>query len=102
MKMPTKKYHNLVLFLFLPVFSLFAQNDLDQKVPLDPRVRVGKLGNGLTYYIQQNPKPENKVELRLAINAGSILEEDDQLGFAHFTEHMAFNGTKNFEKNECF
>ena len=100
MKMPTKKYHNLVLFLFLPVFSLFAQNDLDQKVPLDPRVRIGKLENGLTYYIQQNPKPENKVELRLAINAGSILEEDDQLGLAHFTEHMAFNGTKNFEKNE--
>ncbi|WP_194975718.1 M16 family metallopeptidase [Aquiflexum lacus] len=89
-------------FLFIIGFILsgLAQTDLDQKVPLDPRVRMGKLENGLTYYIQQNPKPENKVELRLAVNAGSILEGDDQQGLAHFTEHMAFNGTKNFKKNE--
>jgi zinc protease len=89
-------------FLFIIGFILpgLAQTNLDQKVPLDPRVRMGKLENGLVYYIQQNPKPENKVELRLAVNAGSILEEDDQQGLAHFTEHMAFNGTKNFEKNE--
>jgi zinc protease len=98
--MKLKKLTPLFVFIFLPFFTLFAQNDLEQKVPLDPRVRVGKLENGLTYYIQQNPKPENKVELRLAINVGSILEDDDQLGLAHFTEHMAFNGTKNFEKNE--
>ncbi len=94
-----KKRPYLLLFFFLAAFSLFAQEYPDQKVPLDPRVRVGLLENGLTYYIQQNPKPENKVELRLAINAGSILEDEDQLGLAHFTEHMAFNGTKNFEKN---
>ncbi|MCL6260522.1 insulinase family protein [Aquiflexum sp. TKW24L] len=98
--MKFKNIYQLLLFFFLPFSSLFAQSDFDQKVPLDPRVKVGKLENGLTYYIQQNPKPENKVELRLAVNAGSILEEDDQLGLAHFTEHMAFNGTKNFEKNE--
>lgn len=69
-------------------------------IPTDPNVKTGTLDNGLTYYIQNNPKPENKVELRLVINAGSILEDEDQLGLAHFMEHMNFNGTKNFEKNE--
>ncbi|CAM1357494.1 Peptidase M16 [Tenacibaculum halocynthiae] len=69
-------------------------------IPTDPSVKIGKLSNGITYYIKQNPKPANKVELRLAINAGSILEDDDQLGVAHFMEHMNFNGTKNFKKNE--
>lgn len=54
----------------------------------------------MTYYIKNNGKPENKVELRLVVNAGSILEDDDQLGLAHFMEHMNFNGTKNFKKNE--
>ncbi|WP_373522003.1 M16 family metallopeptidase [Aquiflexum sp.] len=96
---PSKIFLNF-LFIIGFILSGFAQTDLDQKIPLDPRVRIGKLENGLTYYIQQNPKPENKVELRLAVNAGSILEDNDQQGLAHFTEHMAFNGTKSFEKNE--
>ena len=69
-------------------------------IPLDPSIKIGKLSNGLTYYIKNNKKPENKVELRLVVNAGSILEDEDQLGLAHFMEHMNFNGTKNFEKNE--
>ncbi|WP_179018674.1 M16 family metallopeptidase [Winogradskyella forsetii] len=69
-------------------------------IPTDPNVKTGKLSNGLTYYIQNNPKPENKVELRLVVNAGSILEDKDQLGLAHFMEHMNFNGTKNFKKND--
>lgn len=77
----------------------FAQN-LNQTIPLNPKVRTGKLTNGLTYYIQQNSKPEKRVELRLAINAGSILETDKQQGLAHFVEHMCFNGTKKFPKNE--
>src|SRR5690606_22529688 len=71
-----------------------------EKIPFNPEVKMGKLGNGLTYYIKNNGKPENKVELRLVVNAGSILEDEDQLGLAHFMEHMNFNGTKNFEKNE--
>ncbi|OIQ23028.1 pitrilysin family protein [Lacinutrix sp. MedPE-SW] len=71
-----------------------------QKVPFNPEVKTGVLSNGLTYYIKNNGKPENKVELRLVINAGSILEDKDQLGLAHFMEHMNFNGTKNFKKNE--
>lgn len=72
----------------------------DEKIPLNPKVKYGKLDNGLTYYIMQNAKPEDKVELRLVVNAGSILEEDNQVGLAHFMEHMNFNGTKNFKKNE--
>lgn len=70
------------------------------KIPTDSSVKIGKLSNGMTYYIKQNPKPANKVELRLAVNVGSILEDKDQLGLAHFMEHMNFNGTKNFKKNE--
>ncbi|MGJ8549048.1 M16 family metallopeptidase [Winogradskyella wichelsiae] len=90
----------ITLLLFLS-FSLSAQmKDLKRKIPTDPTVKIGKLANGLTYYIKQNSKPKNKAELRLVINAGSILEEDDQQGLAHFVEHMAFNGTKSFEKNE--
>ncbi len=69
-------------------------------IPLDKNITKGVLSNGLTYYIQHNAKPENKLELRLIVNAGSILEDDDQRGLAHFMEHMNFNGTKNFKKNE--
>jgi len=72
----------------------------EQLLPVDPAVTVGKLANGLQYYIRENHKPENRAELRLVVNAGSILEDDDQLGLAHFLEHMAFNGTKNFKKQE--
>ena len=86
--------------LILPA-SLFAQMvDLNQKIPNDPNVKIGKLDNGLTYYIRKNTKPEKKVDLRLVLNAGSILENDRQLGVAHFLEHMVFNGTKSFPKNE--
>lgn len=71
-----------------------------QELPVNPDVKIGKLDNGFTYYLHSNPKPENRIEFRLAVNAGSILEDDDQLGLAHFTEHMLFNGTENFKKNE--
>ncbi len=69
---------------------------LDEAMPLDPAVRTGVLDNGLTYYIRQNTEPENRAELWLAVNAGSLQEEDDQQGLAHFLEHMLFNGTENF------
>lgn len=80
--------------------SVLAQTKLTDPLPLDPKVKVGKLPNGLTYYIRQNKKPEQKVELRLVLNAGSILEDDDQQGLAHMGEHMAFNGTTHFKKND--
>lgn len=88
--------------LLLAVFFLQAngQYKLTDPLPLDPDVKVGKLSNGLTYYIRRNPKPEKKVELRLAVNTGSVLENDNQRGLAHFMEHMGFNGSKNFPKNE--
>jgi zinc protease len=73
---------------------------LTQAVPVDPRITVGTLPNGLRYYIRANKRPEGRAELRLAVNAGSILEEDDQRGLAHFVEHMAFNGTRHFPKND--
>ena len=71
--------------------------NLNQILSSDPKVIKGKLENGLTYYLRQNNRPEKRAELRLVVNAGSILESDDQQGLAHFCEHMAFNGTRNFE-----
>ncbi|MFH1936553.1 MAG: pitrilysin family protein, partial [Bacteroidota bacterium] len=81
-------------------FSQTTSIDYSYILPVDPAVRMGQLDNGLVYYIRLNKKPEKRVELRLAVNAGSILENDDQQGLAHFTEHMCFNGTKTFPKNE--
>ena len=89
----------LVILLFTANIS-FAQSNLTEKLPIAPEIKVGKLSNGLTYYIRKNARPEKKVELRLAIKAGSILEDDDQQGLAHFTEHMAFNGSQHFKKND--
>jgi zinc protease len=69
-------------------------------MPTDPDVLHGRLANGLTWYVRGNDRPENRAVLRLVVNAGSVLEDGDQLGLAHFLEHMAFNGTENFEKQE--
>jgi zinc protease len=77
-----------------------ATPDLKQVIPLDAKITYGKLDNGITYYIRVNKKPEKRAELRLAVNAGAVLENDNQKGLAHFSEHMAFNGTKNFKKQE--
>ena len=95
----------LLSIIFLISTSLAAQElpvleSLQNQIPVDEKIKIGKLENGLTYYIRQNSKPENRAELRLVIKAGSILEDEDQLGLAHFMEHMAFNGTKNFAKND--
>src|SRR5580765_1883282 len=69
---------------------------LDDAVPVDPQITVGTLPNGLRYYIRLNRQPQGRAELRLAVNAGSVLEDQDQRGLAHFVEHMAFNGTLHF------
>ena len=112
MKTSIQAAYRVALFCFVAFsLSINAQtktNPENQKtgsvasdnLPITPDVKIGKLSNGLTYYIQNNGKPEDKVELRLAIKAGSILETEDQLGLAHFMEHMNFNGTTNFQKNE--
>jgi zinc protease len=94
----------LLALAFVPARLLTAQalppQVLQQPLPMDPKVRTGTLPNGLTYYIRQNTRPEKRAELRLVVNAGSIVEDDDQRGLAHFLEHTAFNGTANFAKNE--
>jgi len=73
---------------------------LHQPLPTDPAVRSGTLENGVRFLIRRNEEPRERAELRLVVDAGSILEDEDQLGLAHFVEHMAFNGTANFEKQE--
>lgn len=69
---------------------------LGEPVPVDPRITVGYLQNGLRYYIRTNGRPVQRAELRLVINIGSVVEDDDQVGLAHFLEHMAFNGSRHF------
>ena len=72
----------------------------ESPMPIEAVIRHGRLDNGLTFYVRQNTRPENRAVLRLIVNAGSVLEDEDQLGLAHFLEHMAFNGTESFEKQE--
>lgn len=72
----------------------------DAPLPIDPDLRIGRLENGLTYYIRENRKPEGRALLRLVVNVGSLQEEEEERGIAHFVEHMAFNGTRRFEKHE--
>jgi len=74
--------------------------ELDQPLPFDPQVTIGTLDNGVTYIIRVNKKPEKRAELRLVVNAGSVLEDEDQQGLAHLAEHMAFNGTRHFARQE--
>src|SRR5436190_21829919 len=69
---------------------------LTQLMPVDPEVTVGTLANGLRYYIRPNGRPAHRAELRLVVRAGSVLEDDDQKGLAHFVEHMEFEGTQHF------
>ena len=86
----------LILWLVAMAARSFVSHS--EPLPFDPAIRYGELENGLTYYVRENSKPENRAALRLVVNAGSILEEEDQRGLAHFLEHMAFNGTRRFEK----
>ncbi len=99
-----KKITTLVAGLALGLLSnhaTLAQEDLSKMLlPMDSRVKTGVLPNGLKYYIMKNAEPKNRAQLRLAVKAGSVLETDEQQGLAHFMEHMNFNGTKNFPKNE--
>lgn len=99
-----KKITTLLAGLTLGILSNFAtmaQEDLSKmSLPMDPRVKTGILPNGLKYYIMKNAEPKNRAQLRLMVKAGSVLETDEQQGLAHFMEHMNFNGTKNFPKNE--
>jgi zinc protease len=99
-EMKNLKFLATILILGFMLSTLTAQvPDLSKPIPADQTIKIGKLDNGITYYIKQNKKPEKRVELRLAVNAGSVCETDGQQGLAHFVEHMCFNGTKNFPSN---
>ena len=99
--MKTRKvWFLMTCLLVLSSFNLYSHSiNYKDRLPVDDSVIIGKLENGLTYYIKQNKEPENFAELRLVVKAGSILENENQRGLAHFTEHMAFNGTENFPNN---
>jgi zinc protease len=93
------RFLSVLLMCVVFILPLSAQSNLNDPIPIDPSIKTGILSNGLKYYIKKNSKPEKRCELRLAINAGATLENDDQQGLAHFVEHMCFNGTKNFPKS---
>ncbi len=88
----------LILIIALGLISGmgFAQISLNQPAPVDPAVRIGKLANGMTYYIRHNEEPKERASFYIIQNVGALLENDDQNGLAHFLEHMAFNGTQHF------
>ncbi len=102
-----KRFISLLILMAVSFSFGFAQDfpevkyeSLDDKLPQDPKVTTGTLDNGVKYYIRENSKPEDRAELRMVVKAGSVLETDEQAGLAHFIEHMCFNGTKNFPKQE--
>src|SRR4051795_9215777 len=102
--MKTRLSRSLVASLFALAMAsavLVAQTFNPQDtIPFDAAVRTAKLPNGLTYFIRANTRPAQRVSLRLAVKAGSLFEENDQLGLAHLIEHMAFNGSAHFKPGE--
>ena len=98
----TFKYRRLALFsiLLFVITSILSARAQSEIIPKDPEVLSGVLPNGLHYYVRPNAKPAGRAELRLVVRAGSVLEDEDQRGLAHFLEHMLFNGTERFPANE--
>ena len=98
----------LLLAVLVPALGPLAAQEaspdrvyaLDEKIPVDPRITVGALPNGLRYWIRENREPRNRAELRLVVNAGSVLEDEDQRGLAHVVEHLAFNGSTHFPQQK--
>lgn len=94
------KKHFLLLALSFFTIAGFAQPiDWNKALPADPHVVTGKLPNGITYYLRHNEEPKDRASFFIIRDAGALLENDDQNGLAHFLEHMAFNGSKNFPGN---
>lgn len=97
-----KKIFSRLLLAFIGVvtFATTASAQMTDPLPLDPAVRKGTLPNGLTYYVRHNETPKGQADFYIAQKVGSILEDDNQRGLAHFLEHMCFNGTENFPGNQ--
>src|SRR6185369_1018343 len=100
-----KRTQVALVALLLVIASLSAApaqtpSSLSDPIPVDRQIAIGTLPNGIKYYVRANSRPEKRAELRLVVKAGSVLEDDEQQGLAHFVEHMAFNGTEHFPKNE--
>jgi zinc protease len=96
-----KKVFQIIILCLIGLVPLVGQTQLDSQapIPLNPKLVKKTLPNGFTYYLQKNVLPENQIQMRLVINAGSIQETEEQRGFAHFLEHMVFNGSKHFPGN---
>ena len=91
------KFRLLLIIALVQVSWIgFSQVDFNMPVPVDPACRIGRLENGITYYIRHNEEPKDRASFYMIQNVGALLENDDQNGLAHFLEHMAFNGTKHF------
>jgi len=97
--MRLKRFLTAVVLMVIGTAAMMAQMEMPA-IPVDEAVRIGKLDNGLTYYIRHNNWPENRAEFYIAQKVGSLQENDDQRGLAHFLEHMAFNGSKHFKGND--
>ena len=97
--MKMKRMFLAALLAFVGMTTALAQMEMPP-IPVDPDVRIGKLDNGLTYYIRYNNWPEKRAEFYIAQRVGSLQEEEEQRGLAHFLEHMCFNGTDIFKGND--
>lgn len=86
----------ILLLIFVAVVTTLNARAIEQELPVDPELRIGKLENGMTYYIRHNEQPKGRAEFWLVQNTGSLVEEEDERGLAHFIEHIAFQGTRNF------
>ncbi|MFA6770244.1 MAG: pitrilysin family protein, partial [Bacteroidales bacterium] len=96
MKQTIRKNTLLLVMLFSFAIGFSQSFDVSQNLPIDKNFKIGKLENGLTYYLREAKNPEGRAEFFIVHNVGSLQENEDQRGLAHFLEHMAFNGTKNF------
>ena len=95
-----KRAYLFLATCFVAIGSVCGQQQQMPPIPIDKDVRIGKLDNGLTYYIRKNDLPEHQANFYIVQKVGSILEQENQRGLAHFLEHMAFNGTKNFPNDD--
>jgi zinc protease len=93
------KFYGVLMLVMGLALNLSAQINLSDKLQMDPQIRMGKLKNGMSYYIRHNQEPKQRAEFYIMQNVGALLENDDQDGLAHFLEHMCFNGTQNFPGN---